>query len=128
MIATCIFLPHVRNIGMKSVTYWYQFFTRCEELVPILHGVKFTKCEIYGSIELTDVYIFQHKCFSTERGPKEGRNRDKISPVNLSKFQISNLKIVLTLNINCYSTFKIKITFNMLIGGTFFKANSHSPK
>ena len=45
---TCVFLSHVRNIGMKSVTYWYQFFTRCEELVPILHGVKFTKCEIYG--------------------------------------------------------------------------------
>ena len=37
---------------MKSVTYWYQFFTRCEELVPILHGVKFTKCEIYGSTRL----------------------------------------------------------------------------
>ena len=38
---------------MKSVTYWYQFFTRCEELVPILHGVKFTKCEIYGSTVLS---------------------------------------------------------------------------
>ena len=37
---------------MKSVTYWYQFFTRWEELVPILHGVKFTKCAIYGSTEL----------------------------------------------------------------------------
>ena len=23
--------------------------TYCEELVPILHGVKLTKCEIYGS-------------------------------------------------------------------------------
>ena len=34
---------------MKSVTYWYQFFTAREELVPILHDVKFTKCEIYGS-------------------------------------------------------------------------------
>ena len=38
---------------MKSMTYWYQFFTRCEELVPILLGVKFTKCEIYGSTLLT---------------------------------------------------------------------------
>ena len=41
---------------MKSVTYWYQFFTRYEELVPILHGVKFTKCEIYGSTMLREVY------------------------------------------------------------------------
>ena len=30
---------------MKSVTYWYQFFTAREEL----YDVKFTKCEIYGS-------------------------------------------------------------------------------
>ena len=37
---------------MKSVTYWYQFFTAREELVPILHDVKFTKCEIYGSTRL----------------------------------------------------------------------------
>ena len=36
---------------MKSVTYWYQFFTAREELVPILHDVKFTKCEIYGSTQ-----------------------------------------------------------------------------
>ena len=50
--ATCAFLSHMRDIGMKSVTYWYQFFTRSEELVPILHGVKFTKCEIYGSTAL----------------------------------------------------------------------------
>ena len=33
------------NIGMKNVTYWYQFFTRCKELVPIFHSVKFAKCE-----------------------------------------------------------------------------------
>ena len=26
---------------MKYVTFWYQFFTRCEELVPIFHSVKF---------------------------------------------------------------------------------------
>ena len=51
-LTTYVFLSHVRNIGMKSVTYWYQFFTRCEELVPILHGVKFTKSEIYGSTAL----------------------------------------------------------------------------
>ena len=38
---------------MKSVTYWYQFFTAREELVPILHDVKFTKCEICGSTKHT---------------------------------------------------------------------------
>ena len=37
---------------MKSVTYWYHFFTRAEELVPIIYSVKFTKCEIYGSTRL----------------------------------------------------------------------------
>ena len=36
---------------MKSVTYWYQFFIAREELVPILHDVKLSKCEIYGSTE-----------------------------------------------------------------------------
>ena len=35
------FFHKKRNIGMKYVTYWYQIFTRREELVPILHGVKF---------------------------------------------------------------------------------------
>ena len=39
------------NIGMKYVTYWYQFFTRCEELVQIVHGVKFAKC-VCGLIRL----------------------------------------------------------------------------
>ena len=34
---------------MKYVTYWYQFLTRCEELVPIFHGVKFAKCERISS-------------------------------------------------------------------------------
>ena len=37
----------------EILTYWYQFFTRCEELVPILHRLKFTKCEMYGSTMLT---------------------------------------------------------------------------
>ena len=37
---------------MKYVTYWYQFFTGCEELVPICHGVKLAKCEICGSTML----------------------------------------------------------------------------
>ena len=34
---------------MKYVTNWNQFFKRCEELVPIFHGVKFAKYEICGS-------------------------------------------------------------------------------
>ena len=37
---------------MKNVTYWYQFFTRCKELVPIFHSVKFAKCENCGSTGL----------------------------------------------------------------------------
>ena len=36
---------------MTDVTYWYQFFERCEELVPIFHSVKFAKCEICGSTQ-----------------------------------------------------------------------------
>ena len=36
----------------QNVTYWYQFFTRCKELVPIFHSVKFVKCEICGSTGL----------------------------------------------------------------------------
>ena len=44
---------------MKCVTYWYQFFARCEELVPIFHGVKFATCKICGSTEhLLSVTIF----------------------------------------------------------------------
>ena len=38
---------------MKYVTYWYQFFTRCEELVPIFHSVKLAECEICGSTLLS---------------------------------------------------------------------------
>ena len=34
---------------MESMKNWYQFFTRCEELIPDLNGVKFTKREIYSS-------------------------------------------------------------------------------
>ena len=47
---------------MKSVTYWYQFFTRCEELVPIIHGMKFTKCEIYDSTQLT-LFLYRNHIF-----------------------------------------------------------------
>ena len=48
-------IPDLCNLtyfGMKNVTYWYQFFTRCKELVPIFHSVKFAKCEICGSTGL----------------------------------------------------------------------------
>ena len=63
---TCVFLSHVRNIGMKFVTYLYQFFTRCEELAPIFQGVKFTKCEIYGSTQprLFTLYFFSTSPFN----------------------------------------------------------------
>ena len=48
----------VGDIGTKYVTYWYQFFTCCEKLVPILHSVKFTKCEICGSTMLCPYATF----------------------------------------------------------------------
>ena len=39
----------------QNVRYWYEIrdilvpiLTRCEELVPIFHGVKFAKCETCG--------------------------------------------------------------------------------
>ena len=47
-LTSCVF-----SLSTKYVTYWYQFCTCCEELVPILHSVKFTKCEICGSTVLT---------------------------------------------------------------------------
>ena len=65
---------------MKYVTYWYQFFTSCEELVPILQGVKFSKCEICGSTELTNLFnvsslcnhgFFKHKVIHTEMRCKQ---------------------------------------------------------
>ena len=46
----------LRAYFSQSVRYWYEicyvlvlFFTFCEGLVPILHSVKFKKCEISGS-------------------------------------------------------------------------------
>ena len=47
---------------MKYVTYWYQFFTCCEELVPILHSVKFANCDICGSTGLSCILCL---CFVT---------------------------------------------------------------
>ena len=38
-----------------DVAHWYQFYTCCEESVPIVHSVKFTKCEIYGSTMLSNL-------------------------------------------------------------------------
>ena len=49
------------NIGMKYVTYWYQFFTRCEELVPIFHSEKFAKFEICGLTGLVSFTGAWHK-------------------------------------------------------------------
>ena len=34
------------RISLTLEKYWYEI---CDVLVPILHGVKFTKVEIYGS-------------------------------------------------------------------------------
>ena len=52
---------------MKYVTYWYQFFTICEELVPILHSVKFAKCEICGSKKLVHGLMFVVYCFMDKK-------------------------------------------------------------
>ena len=48
----------------QNVKYWYELcdvfapiFTRCEELVPIYHSVKFAKCEICGSTKLSSTAI-----------------------------------------------------------------------
>ena len=40
------------RISLSREKYWCEIRDvpiRCEDLVPILHGMKFTKCEIYGS-------------------------------------------------------------------------------
>ena len=47
----------------QNVNYWYEicdvFFTRCEQLVPIFHNVKFAKCEICGATRLNVLlYVF----------------------------------------------------------------------
>ena len=46
----------VWGIGTKYVTYLHYFFTWCEELVPILHSVIFTKCESCGSTRLSILF------------------------------------------------------------------------
>ena len=38
------------RISLTREKYWYEIR---DVLVPILHGVKFTKCEIYGSTRLS---------------------------------------------------------------------------
>ena len=39
---------------------WYQFFTRCEELVPVFHGVKFAKCAVqHSSIKKSIILIIR---------------------------------------------------------------------
>ena len=58
------------RISLTHEKYWYNIrdvlvpilHARCEELVPILHGVKITKCEIYGSTKHSLLTI---SCFVT---------------------------------------------------------------
>ena len=54
------------DIVTKYVTYWYQIFTCCEELIPILQSVKFTKCEICG---LTRRSLLNWECSNSFRQP-----------------------------------------------------------
>ena len=61
---TCAISQNVKYWYEIYTTYWYQFFTRCEELVPIFHNVKFAKCEICGStVRLShDKYMYMYIC------------------------------------------------------------------
>ena len=52
MNAICFF-ENVRN-SHTFVRYWYEIR---DILVPVLHGVKFTKCEICGSTMLSLAFI-----------------------------------------------------------------------
>ena len=53
------------RISLTRVRYWYEIR---DILVPILHGVKLTNCEIYGSIELHVLLSFSNKrLFSDEK-------------------------------------------------------------
>ena len=45
---------------MKYVTYWYQFFTRCEEFVPIFHSVNLRKVNFAVQQSLYVVGLFTH--------------------------------------------------------------------
>ena len=51
MLDIILLRAHISQ-NVKYVTNGYQFFTRCEELVPIFHSVKLAKCEICGSTML----------------------------------------------------------------------------
>ena len=49
----------------QNVNNWYEIcdvlipiFTHCEELVPIVHSVKFAKCEICGSTQLSSEFRY----------------------------------------------------------------------
>ena len=50
------------------MSYWYQFLTRCEELVPIFHGVKFAKWEI--SVRQSSVQTTSTGAVGVGSGPK----------------------------------------------------------
>ena len=50
-------IDYVR-ISLTRVKYWNEIR---DVLVPILHGVKFTKCELYGSTRLSLFYIIRSK-------------------------------------------------------------------
>ena len=69
---------------MKSVTYWYQFFTAREELVPIRHGVKFTKCEICGSTKLLFYCTCMLNSNETQRAGKTNKGHRFAAKKNVS--------------------------------------------
>ena len=84
---------------MKSVTYWYQFFTAREELV------KFTKCEICGSIELPVPFlpplVWRGQCANPRPiAPEADALTTRLSgPVD--QFKLARI-MTLTLKQSCY--------------------------
>ena len=82
------------HIGTKYATHWYQFFTYCEEFVPILHSVKFTKCEICGSTRLqTPKFIRQtwHWCCAWQRAIPESETLCTITTYWAKSTYVRNL-------------------------------------
>ena len=120
-LPTCVFLSHVSNIGIKSVTYCYQFFTCCYELVPILHGVIFEgeKLTVQQSIKGTDenVNIYGPVCAVTRRMCK--------TPVFIWQYTIHLEVICLSVSLNAVFKRHTHCHINFLGLSTFLFVKMH---
>ena len=72
---TCDFFHKMWNIGMEYVTYWYQVFTRCKELVPIFHGVAntSTSCSVLNSLLASSDFWHLLITFANSLNPDQAR-------------------------------------------------------